>query len=85
MNTAKKYVNSDGEERTIHQMVREEPEWAANRIQEGEKAIDEVRKLKSALIKHAAFIARELHEDDITEAQDSRLYSLIQRMKADAK
>ena len=44
----------------------------------------EIRALKSALIKHAAFIARELHDDAITEAQDRRLYDLIQRMKKDA-
>jgi len=29
-------------------MVIDEPEWAANRIQEGEKAIDELAKLKAA-------------------------------------
>ena len=39
MNTAKIYKDSDGNECSIHQMVKREPEWAASRIQEGEKAI----------------------------------------------
>ena len=50
MNTAKIYHDSDGKECSIWQMVRHEPEWAANRIQEGEKAIvelDALRKSKS--------------------------------------
>ena len=46
MNTAKIYKNVDGEDRSIFQMVREEPAWAANRIQEGEKALEELAKLK---------------------------------------
>lgn len=39
MNTAKVYQDSDGNDCSIWQMVRIEPEWAANRIQEGEKAV----------------------------------------------
>jgi hypothetical protein len=39
MNTAKIYHDANGNECTIFQMVKREPEWAATRIQEGEKAI----------------------------------------------
>ncbi len=42
MNTAKIYHDSDGNECSILQMVRREPDWAANRIQEGEKAIEQL-------------------------------------------
>ena len=37
MNTAKVYQDSDGNDCSIHQMVKREPEWAANRIQHGER------------------------------------------------
>ena len=40
MNTAKKYHDSEGNECSIFQVVRREPDWAASRIQEGEKAIE---------------------------------------------
>lgn len=46
MNTAKVYLDADGRECTIWQMVRREPEWAANRIQEGEKALEKLEKLE---------------------------------------
>ena len=46
MNTAKIYYDSGGNERTIHQMVRDEPFWAACRIQEGEAAIEENQSIK---------------------------------------
>ena len=39
MDLAKRYKDSDGDNRTILQMVTLEKEWAANRIQEGEKAL----------------------------------------------
>ena len=39
MNTAKIYYDSDDNACSIVQMVRREPEWAANRVQEGEEAI----------------------------------------------
>ena len=51
MNTAKVYKDSEGEERTIFQMVRLEPSWAANRIQEGEKAIARADELEKMLRK----------------------------------
>lgn len=49
MNTAKIYHDIDGNERTIHQMVKYEPRWAASRIQEGEKAI-ELMKAKDEIL-----------------------------------
>lgn len=42
MNTAKIYHDSDGNECSIVQMVKREPEWSAVRIQEGEKAIEQL-------------------------------------------
>jgi len=49
MNTAKIYQDSDGNDRTIHQMVKQEPEWAANRIQEGERAIERVKEYEKRI------------------------------------
>jgi hypothetical protein len=50
MNTAIVYHDSKGNERTIHQMVKYEPEWAANRIQNAEKAYERLeRKYHQAL------------------------------------
>lgn len=46
MDTAKIYHDSDGNERSIMQMIRYEPYWAANRVQEGEKAITERNRLR---------------------------------------
>ena len=45
MDTGRVYKNSEGDERTIHQMVREEPQWAANRIQCGEEAIEKLGRI----------------------------------------
>ena len=45
MDTAKIYHDSEGNECSIWQAVRREPDWAANRIQEGEKAIEKARML----------------------------------------
>ena len=49
MDLAKRYKDSDGEDRNILQMVTLEKEWAANRIQEGEKAIARVEELEDLL------------------------------------
>jgi hypothetical protein len=46
MNTSKIYYDTDGTAKTIHQMVRDNPYWAAERIQAGEEAIVEVGLLK---------------------------------------
>ena len=42
MDMGKSYHDSNDNECNILQMVHREPEWAANRIQKGEKAIDEL-------------------------------------------
>ena len=52
MNTAKIYHDSEGNECSIMQMVKRAPEWAANRIQEGEKAIEALQKAKLAVWKY---------------------------------
>ena len=46
MDLKKVYHDSDGNECNIFQMVRREPEWAANILQQGEIAIAELRALK---------------------------------------
>lgn len=48
MNTAKIYQDSEGNECSIYHMVRREPDWAANRVQEGEKALEREAKLRDA-------------------------------------
>ena len=40
MDMGKVYHDSEGNECSILQVVKREPEWAASRIQEGEKAIE---------------------------------------------
>ena len=42
MNTARVYQDIDGNDCTIWQMVRREPEWAASRIQVGENAEEKI-------------------------------------------
>jgi len=49
MNTSRVYKNTEGKDRTIHQMVRDEPDWAASRIQAGESAIAELAMTHRAL------------------------------------
>lgn len=39
MNTSKIYYDSEDNECSIMQMVKREPQWAANRVQAGEDAI----------------------------------------------
>ena len=51
MNTAKVYYDSDGNECTIHQMVKREPEWAASRIQAGER-VEILRQLLTDALPH---------------------------------
>ncbi len=46
MNTAKIYRDSEDNECSIYQMVRVEPDWAANRIQAGEKALELIKAIK---------------------------------------
>ena len=45
MDLEKKYTTSEGIECNILQMVKMEPEWAANRIQAGEKAIEKLKEI----------------------------------------
>jgi hypothetical protein len=46
MNLQKRYKTAEGIECNILQLVKTEPGWAANRIQEGEKAVEELTALK---------------------------------------
>lgn len=47
--TAKQYTDSDGNLRTLWQMVRDEPEWAESRIRAGEEAIARIDELEAQL------------------------------------
>ena len=47
MNTAKIYHDSEGNECSIYQAVKREPEWAASRIQAGEEAIAKLEAMKA--------------------------------------
>lgn len=47
MDLEKRYKDSEGNECTIMQMVLREPEWAANRIQAGEDAINRLQNTSS--------------------------------------
>jgi len=47
MNTAKIYYDDEGNERSIHWMVKNEPQWAASRIQAGEIAIKKLEQLQN--------------------------------------
>lgn len=58
MNTAKIYQDRSGDDCSIAQMIQREPEWAANRIQEGERAIELLEKLNQARP------IEDWHEDD---------------------
>lgn len=46
MDLEKEYYDSHGNRCNILQMVKREPEWAANRIQEGERFYHELQELK---------------------------------------
>lgn len=54
MDTSKVYFDSEGNECSIWRMVKREPTWAAVRIQEGEKAIDEITTLRQQLAESEA-------------------------------
>jgi hypothetical protein len=47
MNTAKIYKDTENNDRTISQMVKLEPEWAASRIQAGEDALAVIERIKA--------------------------------------
>ena len=49
MDTSKVYQDSAGNDCTIWQMIQSEPNWAANRLQEGEKAIELLADTEKAL------------------------------------
>ena len=69
MDLTKRYADIDGNKRTILQVVRKEPEWAANRIQCGEEAIEENVLLRKMLA--FSYAGKHLYGDD-GELQDNR-------------
>ena len=58
MDLSQRYFNSEGDYKNILEMVKEEPEWSANRIQEGEKAIEEIKKLRDKVTKAYSLITK---------------------------
>ncbi len=48
MDLDKDYYDSDGIKRNILEMVKIEPEWAANRLQKGEEYFAELCRLRNA-------------------------------------
>jgi hypothetical protein len=93
MSTAKIYFNVDGNERTIHQMVKQEPEWAANRIQEGEKAIEQLQQEQEAkqelleVLINLKLFQEKIHPDDfhwsdLTDfIEDNEISQLIEKWR----
>ena len=49
MDSQRIYQDSDGMNRTLQQMCRVEPDWAASRVRAGEIAIEENEKLRMLL------------------------------------
>jgi hypothetical protein len=66
-----KLYGSNGKEVNILTMVKEQPEWSANRIQEGERFYHELIELKDKLIKLADHLDKP--ETPIDNAQCRRI------------
>lgn len=49
--TARVYCDMDGNDITLHQLIRQEPDWARSRIIVGEEALAEVERLTAALFR----------------------------------
>ena len=60
MNTVKIYKNINGNDCTVHQMIRDEPEWAATKIQVGEDALATVKEINDwdidQYMEHGSFV-----------------------------
>jgi hypothetical protein len=83
MDTAKIYHDIDGNERTIWQMIKEEPEWAAARVQEGEIAIENARAWEEiGEIKNRIIETQKQHIEDLKKLLAIR-EGLITELKSD--
>jgi len=85
MDLTKKYRDSTGKECTILQMVRTEPEWAANRIQAGEDAIARVAELEAEIAERRMDYGEDckrldarIEELELRIADESRACALFQ-------
>lgn len=47
MDLTKRYLDIDGNKCSILEMIEREPSWVANRLQEGEKAIEKLKRIKA--------------------------------------
>jgi len=81
--TAKVYYGIDGSEKTLRQMIRDEPEWAESRIREGEDAIKELERTERDR-REAVEIALECQEATITAMNERDAYhDMAQGMSSD--
>jgi len=74
MSTAKVYKDIEGNECDIHQMVSREPQWAAARILEGEKAIERSKILEAMLKKKLDLIRCGIEVSYSGDAKENKLY-----------
>jgi hypothetical protein len=84
MSTARVYRDSEGVERSICQMVRLEPEWAANRVQVGEKAIARVSELE-ALLKEAIDEIKYLEHENAYKSYTYQMSGRVSRLISKAE
>ena len=69
MDLGKLYYDMDGNATNILDMVKRYPEWAANRIQEGEKALMALEKIANhyPLTREAAHLMAEMAQDALAD------------------
>jgi len=65
MNTAKKYYDLNGCERSIHYMIKNAQGWGANRIQVGEEALAILEEVEAWMV-HYPDMPKVLREKIIT-------------------
>jgi len=73
MNTSKIYYDLEGNEKTILQMVKDEPLWAANRVQEGEGFEAENTRLKAEIESLDIVLAVAINENKSVWDENARL------------
>jgi len=69
----KKYQAPSGFKCTLSQLVKIEPEWACNRIREGEKAISENKNLKDIDELRAALLVKFQEENKALKEKNKSL------------
>lgn len=80
MDLHKIYYDGDGNPRRVLQLVKQEPEWAANRLQEGERAIE-----LPATVKNTDSTAMDLTVAAVVLSDEVQLYSPDELRYVDGK